>query len=237
MSVGGGQETRGGFGVPSDVGQSLRERVNAPGRDLMKTHNARACVPQRGPRGSVGFVRGWIRMLGGSGSRGYRERGSTARWNHPVTFPCVGLTALAHPKVIPARRAAGGVRNVPDDRMKPKLRSPSHSKGCSERMQPQEHAGRRAAQTYPHFSVVRSTPPQAIHGDQSTSSSVSSRRAASDQRRLPCGLMGRDGRPPVTGDWSPSRRSAPLSPEQDCTTFQRRQRPLVGQHGHRRRSE
>ncbi len=65
MSVGGGQETRGGFGVPSDVGQSLRGRVNAPGRDLMKTHNARACVPQRGPRGSVGVVRDWIRMLGG----------------------------------------------------------------------------------------------------------------------------------------------------------------------------
>ena len=65
VSVGGGQETRGGFGVPSDVGQSLRGRVNAPGRDLMKIHNAWACVPQRGPRGSVGVMRDWIRMLGG----------------------------------------------------------------------------------------------------------------------------------------------------------------------------
>jgi len=54
VSVGGGQETRGDFGAPLDVGRGLRGRVNAPGRDLMKTHNAWAWVPQRGPRGSVG---------------------------------------------------------------------------------------------------------------------------------------------------------------------------------------
>lgn len=60
-----------------------------------------------------------------------------------------------------------------DDRMEPKLRSPSHSKADTPRREQREqHAADKLPECIRRASVIQLTSPRAIHRDQSAGSSV-----------------------------------------------------------------
>ncbi len=73
-----------------------------------KTRDVWAWWPQHGPRGLVGSEKVGYTCWGGVEVEGTESVAARRGEYHPWTCPFVSLTALAHPEVIPARRAAGG---------------------------------------------------------------------------------------------------------------------------------